>query len=57
MERNLYKGGAFVIDLCNNKKRKTFNLFKEQLYKTINKNNEIEINNIDDIISEYKDKD
>jgi len=56
MERNLFKGGAFVIDISNNKKRKSFKLFENQLYKTIkenekDQNNVIEINNIDDIIS------
>jgi len=63
LERNKFKGGAFVININNNNnnRRKTFKTFEDELVKVLKEDdktiNNKEISNIYDIIEHYKEFD
>ena len=52
MERNKFKGGGYIIQIENNKKRLTYEMFEAKLYETLKE----EFNNLEEIINKYKDK-
>ena len=62
MERNKFKGGAFVININNNNnnRRKTYKTFEDEFVKVLKEDDSIknkEISNIYDIIEHYKEFD